>query len=116
VSAERALHDALAEAARATRLTERDALLADRDALIAAVVTELTRLYVVREQAIAGRPAAEVLGERLAALPWPELRLLAGYVLGGLYRAAAATRWLAAAHAEVEAGSEVFSEGWEGEA
>jgi hypothetical protein len=78
----------------------------DRDALVGVVVATLHD--AIAEGEVAGRPAIAVLVERLAALPWPELVLLARGLTGPLAEAAAA--WKAAVdeetaeHAEPEPG------------
>jgi hypothetical protein len=58
----------------------------------------LATYQLIAPLAIAGRPATAVLVERLAALPWPELVLLARGLTGTLAEAAAA--WRAAVHEE----------------
>jgi ParB family chromosome partitioning protein len=51
-------------------------------ALVHLIVGHLIQAPTVTEEVVDGRPAAEVLAERLAALPRPELVLLAGCVTG----------------------------------
>jgi ParB/RepB/Spo0J family partition protein len=83
ITAESALNDALSEALQEQSLTDHNALFADRDRLFATVMEQLqTGHYVLRQEAIEGRPASLVLEERLRVLPWPEFRMLAALILG----------------------------------
>jgi ParB family chromosome partitioning protein len=68
----------------------------DRDAFLRLVVAALHDAIAERE--VAGQPVTAVLAERLAALPWPELVLLARGLTGPLAEAAAA--WVAAVDEE----------------
>jgi len=60
---------------------ERDQLFADREVLTGRLIEEFTKIYIMRTGIIGGRPALEVMRERLDALPRPELVLLASYIL-----------------------------------
>lgn len=77
-----AYQKALEKAVSAWELEKRNALFADRSALTTKMVTTLKKAYLIREEKLGDRPAHEVLTERLDALPLPELKLLACYVLG----------------------------------
>lgn len=59
--------------------TER--LFKDRDRLLKRVLRTLQKHPAISRKVLDGRPAKEVLAERLATLPGAELRLLAAYVL-----------------------------------
>jgi hypothetical protein len=74
----------------------------DRDTLLHTVVAHLQRSSAITESQIAGRPAADVMAERLAALPRPELILLRALVVGQVQEAAAS--WVAAVRADVQNG------------
>jgi ParB/RepB/Spo0J family partition protein len=76
------------------QIADRNDLLADPARLIAATLDHLHRLHAFRAGVIDGRPALEVLAERLGHLPEPELILLAAYALGGLAADAAPMFWL----------------------
>jgi hypothetical protein len=62
----------------------------DRDALVGVVVAALHD--AIAEGEVAGQPVTAVLVERLAALPWPELVLLARGLTGPVAEEAAAWR------------------------
>jgi ParB-like nuclease domain len=73
----------------------------DRPTLVQHAVGRLhAAAPIMAEGEITGRPAAEVLSQHLAALPWPLLVLVAGCVTGTPQEAAAA--WLAAAQRDAE--------------
>jgi hypothetical protein len=63
------------------KLAERDAIFGNRQRLTDTVVGEFERFFLIRAGEIGGEPALDVLSRRLAALPWPEFRLLAAYIL-----------------------------------
>jgi hypothetical protein len=100
VTVDGALDAALAQAKREQERVETSALFADRECLTAAVVEALTRFAVVRTETIGEQPATEALRSRLNAVAWPELRLLAGYILGGMAKDAAPGLWLYAVRQE----------------
>lgn len=77
-------------------LAQEDGLFADPDMLQETVLATLTETEIIREGVINGRPAAEVLTERLDALEWPEFFLLATSVLHTDALDIAARRWLEA--------------------
>ena len=54
----------------------------DRRTLLQTVIEHFQQSSAIIEAQIAGRPAADVMAERLAALPWPELVLLGALVSG----------------------------------
>ena len=62
-------------------LARREELFADRDKLTDATIEALRKLYLLREGTVGGRPALEVLRDRLGTLPEPEFRLLASLVV-----------------------------------
>lgn len=64
------------------RMAEADKLFADHDRLLDAVLAKLATSELVNGSLVAGRPAAEVLAERLRAMPPPEFALLAAGLLG----------------------------------
>lgn len=99
-TAKSAFEHRLSEWLREHDLAERNALFADRDRLTRAVVDRLKKHYTVREEQIRDCPAHVVLKERLDRLPWPELRLLAAYVLE--YEMAAVGFWFYVARTEEE--------------
>jgi ParB family chromosome partitioning protein len=70
----------------------------DRRTLLQTVIEHFQQSSAIIEAQIAGRPAADVMAERLAALPRPEVVLLAGLLTGPLH--VAAEDWVAAVRAE----------------
>jgi ParB family transcriptional regulator, chromosome partitioning protein len=62
----------------------------DRDTLLHTVMRQFQLSSVIIDSQIAGRPSAEVMTERLAALPKPEVVLLAGLLTGPMHVAAQA--------------------------
>ena len=68
-------------------------LFADRDALTNSVVKKLKEYHVIREGTVDGRPAWQILDERLRQLPLPEFVLLASYALGDDEALGATGRW-----------------------
>jgi ParB family chromosome partitioning protein len=82
------------------RLTEVEPDGEDGDTLLHTVVAYIRQSSAITESQIAGRPATEVMAERLAALPWPELVLLRGLLVGQVQEAAAS--WVAAVRADVK--------------
>ena len=95
-----AIEAALAEVTRDREIAAVNALFGDRDRLTTALVEALAKYHAIREQQIGEVAALEVLRSRLDAVPWPELRLLAGYVLDGVAKTAAPGLWLHAARQE----------------
>jgi hypothetical protein len=75
------------------RMVEEDKVLADRDHLLNAVLGKLTVAASIAQGDVDGRPATEVLAERLQALSSPEFALLAAGLLGS---ADPARHWLRA--------------------
>ena len=75
----------------ARRLAEQKTLFADRSKLLGTVLSEMGKAFMIREGRVDGRPALEVLAERLSDMPEPEFRLLAAYISG--YSLAAPTYW-----------------------
>jgi hypothetical protein len=63
------------------QIRDRNGLFSDRGRLMEKVMEHFRRLYLIREGAVGDRAAIDVLRERLAALPWPEFRLAAAYIL-----------------------------------
>jgi hypothetical protein len=72
----------------------------DRDTLLHTLVVRLKQSSAIAHGQIAGRPAADVMAERLAALPGPEIVLLAGLVTRPMQVTVEA--WMAAVRAEVQ--------------
>jgi ParB/RepB/Spo0J family partition protein len=63
-------------------IEDRNALFDDRERLLDAAVDSQRKYYDIREGVIDGRKAVDVFRERLAALPYPEFRMLAAYLTG----------------------------------
>jgi len=82
VTAESAFKQALEVTMRNHEIEQRDALFADRAALLDRAVTVAMRRHDISETLIKGRPAHELLRERLAALPDPEGALLCALLAG----------------------------------
>jgi hypothetical protein len=72
----------------------------DQDTLLHTVVERFKQSSAISQGQIAGRPAAEVMAERLAALPWPEVVLLAGLMTEPMQVAAEA--WMVAMSVDVQ--------------
>jgi ParB-like nuclease domain len=83
----------------------------DRDTLLHTVTAHFQQSCAISGSHIAGRPAADVMAERLAALPWPELVLLRALVGGQVQEAVAS--WLAAVRADLQSGVDPFEGGME---
>ena len=66
----------------------------DRQTLVSLLVGRLKEVAVLAHGQIGGRPAVTMLAVRLAAMPWPELVLIAGCLTGTPEAAAAA--WMTA--------------------
>jgi hypothetical protein len=81
----------------------------DRTRLLDTVVAHFQQSSAITASQIAGRPAAEVMAERLAALPQPELVLIKALVVGQVQEAAAS--WVAAVRADVQHGVFPFDAG-----
>jgi hypothetical protein len=96
ITVESVFRNCLQRVMRARALDERARLFKDPESLVNAVVEVLTRNYAIREGRIGDIPADEVLRTRLAAIPVPELKLLAGFVLGDFARDSAPSYWLEA--------------------
>ncbi len=75
---------------------EDDELFADSERLIHVVLKRLGESMALRDVSIEGRPAIELLAERLDALDWPEFFLVALFVINAPSVEAASERWLAA--------------------
>jgi hypothetical protein len=72
----------------------------DQDTLLHTVVERFKQSSAIAQGQIAGRPAAEVMTEPLAALPWPEVVLLAGLMTKPMQVAAEA--WMVAMSVDVQ--------------
>ena len=75
---------------------EEDKLFADRDRLLETIIAKLATAKSFDEAVIENRPAAEVLKERLEALPHAELEMLAAAVLHAESVVPLISRWLKA--------------------
>jgi hypothetical protein len=78
----------------------------DQDTLLHSVIVRFKQSSAIAQGQIAGRPAADVMAERLAALPRPEVVLLRALVMGQGQEAAAS--WVAAVRADVQNGVHPF--------
>jgi ParB/RepB/Spo0J family partition protein len=96
---EQFLQHRIADILRERTLAARDHLFGDPDRIRAAILKRLQEMFVFRESKMGGRPTSEVLGERLAALPWPEFVYLAAHVTG--HEDAALSFWIRAVCAEL---------------
>ncbi len=57
------------------------ALYADRTQLMDRILEHAEQAHTMRTEELDGRPALEVMRERLSQMPWPEFRYLASFVL-----------------------------------
>jgi ParB family transcriptional regulator, chromosome partitioning protein len=80
----------------------------DRGTLLHTIVAHFQQSSAIADAQVAGRPAAGVMAERLAALPSPELVLLRALMVGQVHEAAAS--WVAAVRAEVQHGVHPFED------
>ena len=80
----------------------------DRHTLPSLLVGRLKEVAVIANGQIGGLPAAMVLAARLAAMPWPELALLAGWLTGTPEEAAAA--WMTAVCGDTDADAAIVED------
>lgn len=80
----------------------------DRQTLVSLLVGRLKEVAVIAHGQIGGRPAVTVLAARLAAMPWPELALIAGCLTGTPEEAAAA--WMAAVRGDTDADAAIMED------
>ena len=85
--------ECLEQELRDRMLRDRNVLFEDRGRLTDEVLECLRYYYLIRECIVDGRPAAEVLRERLDKLDLPEFKMLAGYVLTERYSTSPTSLW-----------------------
>jgi ParB/RepB/Spo0J family partition protein len=82
LTVQEALNNALQTQLRERSLKERNALFADHDRLVQAVMVKLKKQYMMREQTIQDRPAWQVFEDQLTGLNPAMVKFLAAYILG----------------------------------
>ena len=73
---------------------DEEALFADEHSLFEAVLNKLQQSEAICHGQVDGKPASEILAERLDSLDWPEFKLLASFLLVGPSVEHACRRWV----------------------